>query len=307
MQNLKKIRLETIKGGWLGPVGYFTLFLGFFLFLLAILLIESWELVNVISLAGVGLALLLIGINLLFEFRNVVVFLSGTMLSVITVTLFCFWTREITEVVAVSYAAGISLLLVNIIAVRTNKSIAEERLLPTEPKDESVIDKKFDDTLNEYDMNLQNLQMDLNNHIRKLQRSKSDLYDLHNDFRGYGIHIKNEIKKIEDLKDRPIIGILYMVDELEEYLNNSVDEESTDVKKIKRIYNRLSRLLEDEDVKKISVKVGDPYNYSLHEINKDQERPPSARSPKRVKKVLKDGYIRGTETLMPAVVDVEWE
>ncbi|MCG2738360.1 MAG: nucleotide exchange factor GrpE [Candidatus Methanoperedenaceae archaeon] len=282
--------------------------LGFFLCLFAAILLSIYRvslynpqkliiLNYTATVSGIGLLLIIIGLNIISGLSNkkiyLITFAIGVVFSIAAIGIFYInypqnWYYPLISYTSISYVIGILILLANIFFIITSKTRLTE--VTEVPESERFKDLNYE---------LMKKSKIVDNLIEELKGLHLD--NLQKNFEGYGAGIirerKNHIKMYKNVLDR----ILKPVDDCEIYLNylRSLKDESVSEKEIVNEINRiesiniqLQHILIDEKVEQIIPDEGEIFDDRYHKISDTQPdfTVESDDSLLKIKKVVKKGY-----------------
>lgn len=273
------------------------LLIGLFLFLYSIMRFNHWNLLNIMFSSGLGLVLVILGSNFYLKsdflkirlagFNFSIILVIGVILSIAALIIFYRIDKVVTEVVAVLYSIGTTLLFVNITmsALKKQKIKSEQGAFP--PPVQTPELPAADDFAAKYTNSLVNI----------LQNAQQVL-------KGYENDVRKEKGSLETEVDELQIKLLELKDSLESYREKK--EEGI----INASYGELIEFLEDTGIYEMDVREGEALDRFKHvEIN-SHERPRDFKGVPKITKVKRPGYIKeignNQNILRKAQVEVDW-
>lgn len=262
------------------------LLLGLFIFLVSVLLYKRWEsLLNMMSLAAIGVLLVFIGITLYFKSLNKVS-VCGFILYLLSIIIFYFFEKYITDIVATLYASSIIVLLLSII-MAVNKPFPPPLIKTPIPEDEIPMRDRID--------------LEIGNQWQKLR-------ELHELYQGSKMDSEMEIQKTKVQRNKYLLNIIDTCESLNKLLSGYKGVETDEIKAIRMMHNEIREELEDAKIKRMMTNERDIVDVYKHIIINEDEVPRNwpARSDPKIKRVNKDGYLLGSEVFRKAEVEADW-
>ncbi len=272
------------------------LIIGIFLFFYSVLRFSHWALIDIMSLAGIGIVIILLGTIWHFNSQTTSMTAIGIGLSGIGLSIFYLYDRRVTEIVAISYSFGIIVLLLSVITVNKNET-------------SSVIKKPEN-------LHIQNPSIPHRDTVedRYTKTVSSGLQNLQDIIIGYRDVIAEEKSKIKASVEKQLLDILELNDGFESYINKYKDQEQKPegFTQIKKMYDFVQETLDNENVHPIEVQIGESVDEKRHEVIKVTNEPPTDLSGKpSIVQVRRKGFFIDSpvpgKVLRRTRVEVEWK